>query len=183
MLHSCDTLDGLRLDSGSGWERSGLEIVADPGFPVEGAGALRIYGTSPADREGNSYLSVRVSIPATDFRGQALVFDAATSTPAESEALYVRGYDAEGGCVLSWTSWNGQLQAEKQTFALHPRIPSGGIAWEPGVIKSDDHSAVTSLVSTSANLPMPEELTCSWTTSAPRSPRRSRGRERAGAPS
>jgi len=145
-LHGCDALDGARLDLGSNWDISGLEVVTDPGFPVEGAGALRLYGTSPAGHDGNSYLSARVTIPPTDFGGQALVFDAASSTPAESQALYVRGFDAEGTCVMSWTSWNGQLKAEMQSFTLHPRLPGGGIAWEPDFVKSDDLSAVTSFV-------------------------------------
>jgi len=145
-LHSCDTVEALSLDLGKNWDRSGIEVVTEPGFEVEGAGALRLYGTSPAGHEGNSYLSTRVAIPATDFRGQALVFDAATSTPAESQALYVRGFDAESNCVLSWTSWSGQLRAEAQTWTLHPGLPSGGLAWESEYVKSDDRSAVTELV-------------------------------------
>jgi len=145
-LHACDALEDAGLDLGKGWERSGLEVVTDPGFPVEGAAALRLYGTSPAGHDGNSYLSARVTMPPTDFDGQALVFDAASSTPAESQALYARGFDAEGTCVMSWTSWNGQLRAEMQTFTLHPRLPSGGLAWETDKIESDNRTAVTSLV-------------------------------------
>jgi outer membrane protein assembly factor BamB len=138
-LHSCDALEGLSLDLGKNWERSGIEIVAD-------AGAVRLYGTSPAGHEGNSYLSARVAIPSTDFDGQALVFDASTSTPAEAQALYVRGFDAEGNCVMSWTSWSGQLRASKKTYTLHTGLPSGGLAWESEKVESDDRSAVTSLV-------------------------------------
>ncbi len=144
-LNSLDALEGIRLDHGDGWEDSGLEIVSDPGFAVEGDGALRIHGTSPADRDGNSYLSARIDIPLTDFDGRALVFDAASSTPDESQALYVRAFDAAGDCVLSWTSWNGQLRAEKQTWTLHPGLTDGGLAWETDYVESDDHSAVTEL--------------------------------------
>jgi hypothetical protein len=137
LLHECDTLDGVAIDSGSGWEHSGVEVVD---------GAFRVYGTSPAGHDGNSYLSVVVPIPPTDFRGKALVFDASTSTPAESQGLYVRAVNAAGDRVMSWASWNGQLRADTQTFSLHPRLPSGGLSWEADGLQSDDLSAVTRLV-------------------------------------
>ncbi|MBD3293414.1 MAG: hypothetical protein GF393_10855, partial [Armatimonadia bacterium] len=146
MLHSCDELDDLKIADGENWERSGLEIVADPGFEVEGDAAVRLFGTSPANRDGNSYLSVLATIEPTDLSGRALVFDAASTTPEESEALYVRAYDAEGTCVLSWTSWDGQLSDQKRTFTLHPGLPGDGLSWEPASVRTDDRSAVTSLV-------------------------------------
>ncbi|MFO8081099.1 MAG: PQQ-binding-like beta-propeller repeat protein [Armatimonadota bacterium] len=145
-LNACDSLEDFRIDLGKDWEHSDLEVVTDPGFAVEGDGAVRIHGTSPADRDGNSYLSVRVAIPTTDFDAKALSFDAATSTPDESEALYVRGFDADGNAVLSWTSWNGQLEAGKKTWTLHPGLSDQGLAWESSYIESDDRSAVASLV-------------------------------------
>ncbi|MGI5817597.1 MAG: FG-GAP-like repeat-containing protein [Armatimonadota bacterium] len=146
LLNPCDTPDAFSVDSGSNWQHSGVEIVTDPALVTEGDGALRLYGTSPEDRQGNSYLSVRVAIEPTDFSGMALTFDAATTTPSESRALYVRGFDGAGICVLSWSSWSGQLASEMQTWTLHPGLPGDGLEWEPDSVKSDDRSAVTELV-------------------------------------
>jgi len=132
-LHSCDDLQGLAMGNSAQLPDTKLETVN---------GSLRASSVSPADAPGNTYLSVVLTTPPADTTGMALVFEAWTSTPEKSLALYARGYDAAGTCVLSWLSWAGLLGAERKTFTLVPGMLNDGMAWEPGMVKSPDRTAV-----------------------------------------
>jgi len=146
LLNSCESTQGMSIDLGEDWADASLEAVDDPDHVTEGAAAIHLSGTTPEDAEGNSYLCVGMQIPATDFTDNTtLKFDAATSTPDVSEALYVRGYNAEDECVLSWTSWSGQLGPEMTTFELYPGMSYRGISWETSRLEGDEPVGVTYL--------------------------------------
>jgi hypothetical protein len=112
---------------------------------TQGVAALGIVSRSPESATGNSYASVFLTIEPTDFTDRALVFDAASSTPDLSEALYVRGYDDNNDIVMSWQSWDGRLATTAQQFALTPGADSSGLVWEPNRIEDDDRSEVVRL--------------------------------------
>lgn len=142
VLNTCDDLAGWTVAQGKGYPETKLEIATDPKLVTEGQGSLHVATVSPKDATGNTYLSVILTTPPTDIRKQALVFDAWTTDPSRTRALYVRGYDAQGNTVLSWMSWAGPLKAEVTPYELHPGYSLGPLQWEPAVLKSDDRSAV-----------------------------------------
>lgn len=142
VLHTCDDLQSIAANNSANLPDTKLETATAPADVVEGTGSLHASSVSPADATGNTYLSVVFSTPPADTTGRALVFEAWSSTPEKSLAFYVRGYDAEGTCVLSWLSWAGLLKAEPQTFTLVPGMLNDGMAWEPAMVKSADRSAV-----------------------------------------
>ncbi|NLO06085.1 MAG: hypothetical protein GX131_09700, partial [candidate division WS1 bacterium] len=137
LLHACDALEGASISTGGNWPDTQLVVSDDPSFITEGSGSLRLSGTSPADATGNSYLSIDLVIPPSDFTGKVLRFDAGTSTPDQSEALYVRGYNSAGECALSWFSWSGLLSDQMQTFELYPAMARKGLTWEPEMVKTE----------------------------------------------
>ncbi|NPV47048.1 MAG: PQQ-like beta-propeller repeat protein [Armatimonadetes bacterium] len=141
-LHACDDLQGITPQVSANLPETKLEIVNDPAQVVEGTGCLHAASVSPAGAEGNTYLSVVFTTPPTDTTGKALVLEAWSSTPDKSLAFYVRGYDAQGTCVLSWLSWAGLLSAKPRTFTLVPGMLNDGMAWEPGMVRSADRTAV-----------------------------------------
>ena len=141
-LSTCDALTGWAVGNAAKAPETKLEISADARFIAEGKGALYASTVSPKDATGNSYLSVILTTPPVDMTGQALLFEAATTDPKVTQALYVRGYDAKGNTVLSWLSWAGPLKGDKTTFELAPGVSLGPLQWEPGVIKSDDRRAI-----------------------------------------
>lgn len=141
-LHGCNDLSGVSVAQSSSLPATKLEVVADRKYVSEGSGCWHLSSVSPADAKGNTYLSMIVTAPAVDMRGKSLQFEAATSTPDETKALHVRGYNAAGQPVLSWLNWGGPLQARVQTFELTPGLSDGQMAWEPGYVKSGDRSAI-----------------------------------------
>lgn len=145
LLHPCERLGGVSVDTGRRSSDTLLVIGRAAEWVTEGAGSIRISTTSPEDATGNSYVSFDMSIEPTDFTDCALLFDAATSTPEQSKALYVRGYDEYGSCVLSFKDWSGPLATQMKTFAVYPGRSSQGLTWEPHEIDSDDRSAVVKL--------------------------------------
>lgn len=144
MLHLCETLEGVRVGMGNQAEASKLFLSYAAEHVTEGVAAIGGVSFAP-DTPGNFYLSIYLPIEPTDFSDRALAFDAASSTPELSRALYVRGYNEAGNIVMSWNSWDGRLTTEAQTFTLTPGEDSAGLRWEPGRVASDDRSAVTRL--------------------------------------
>ncbi len=145
LLHSCESLDGVKVGLGSQLEERKLFISYAAEHVTEGVGAIGLFGRSSEGATGNTYISIDVPIEPTDLTGRALVFDASSSTPELSRAFYVRAYDASGLCALSWNSWNGELTSEASEFRLVPGADFGTISWEPGRVEVDDHTAVVRL--------------------------------------
>jgi len=134
------------VDLGDGWPDTVLEVNTDEQFVTEGAGSAHLAGTSPEDATGNSYLCLGMTIPPTDFTGgTTLRLDAASSTPAQSEAFYVRGLNAEHEVVLSWTSWGGLLTDQMQSFELHPGMSYAGLSWEADAVEGREPVGVVKL--------------------------------------
>ncbi|MGD9495654.1 MAG: FG-GAP-like repeat-containing protein [Armatimonadota bacterium] len=145
MLNNCDSLDGVVVTTGAGWPETRLELNTDPLWKSEGEASIHASTVSPADAQGNSYLSIDVPIGDVDVTGQAIIFDAWTSQPQTTRALYVRGYNAAGECVLSYLNWGGPLgDGSKKTIEL-VRGFSLALAWEPTMVQTDDTSSVVTL--------------------------------------
>ena len=144
MLHSCERLEGVSIGMGRQAEDSKLFLSHAAEHVMEGVAAIGGASFAP-DTPGNFYLSIYLPIEATDFTDAALVFDAATSTPEHSKALYVRAYDEYGNTVMSWQSWDGRLGPQAQQFTLTPGEDAAGLVWEPDRIENKDRSAVTRL--------------------------------------
>jgi len=144
LLHSCEFLDGVSIGYSRQAEGTKLFVSFAADHVTEGAGAIGAVSLAP-DAPGNTYLSIYLPIEPIDFTDRALVFDAASSTPDRSRALYVRAYDERGNIVMSWQSWDGRLATEAQQFTLVPGEDSSGLKWEPQRIESEDRSAVVRL--------------------------------------
>jgi outer membrane protein assembly factor BamB len=142
LLHGCGDLTGWAVNLSAKVPETKLEINRDPKFISEGQGSLHVATVSPKDAAGNTYLSVILTTPPVDMKGKALVFEAATTDPKITQALYVRGYDAKGQPALSWMNWAGPLKSEKTTFTLTPGISLGALQWEPGYLQTEDRSAI-----------------------------------------
>ncbi len=145
LLHSCESLEGVTMGTGRQLEEAKLFISYAAEHVTEGAGAIGACARSPEGATGNTYISIDIPIEQTDLTGRALVFDAATSTPDLSRALYVRAYDASGNCVLSWLSWDGELTSEAREYRLAPGEGFGTMKWEPGRVELDDHTQIVKL--------------------------------------
>lgn len=145
LLHSCENLEGVAMGTGRQLEEAKLFVSYAAEHVTEGVGAIGACARSPEGGTGNTYISIDIPVEQTDLTGRALVFDAATSTPDLSRALYVRAYDASGNCVLSWLSWEGELTSEAREYCLVPGKGFGTIKWEPGRVELDDHSQIVKL--------------------------------------
>ncbi|MFP4250097.1 MAG: hypothetical protein ACLFU7_10590, partial [Armatimonadota bacterium] len=143
-LFNCDTLDGVSVTGGGDWPETALELNTDERFVSEGDASIHLSGVSPTDATGNSYLSMAIDIDPIDLEGQALQFDSWTDRPETTRALYLRAYNSDGECVLSFMNWGGPIDEEKTTVTL-TRGFGDVLAWEPGMVESDDLSDVTRL--------------------------------------
>lgn len=70
-----------------------------------------------------------------DLTGKKLVMTASTATPAVTDALYIRGYNAKRQCILSFRSWGHILKNGPKTLTLTPGQNSSGLQWEPDRVK------------------------------------------------
>ena len=144
VIHSCDGLAGVAVVDGAKLPQTQLELNTDPARLSEGGASLHVRSVSPP-RDKAVYLSIDLALDPVDLRDKALVFDAWTTDPGITRALYVRGYDADGRCALSWMSWEGLLRETKTEFSLVPEETAAGVKWEPYKITAPDRSAVSRL--------------------------------------
>ena len=77
-----------------------------------------------------------------DIADKALVFSAWSSTPKECGAVYVRGYNKRGECILSYMNWSTPLDSAPRQFMLELGRDSMNFKWEPDMVK---HSGDTTL--------------------------------------
>ncbi len=144
VLFDCNSLDGVSVATGADWPETALALNTDERFVSEGDASIHLSGVSPEDATGNSYLSVAIDIEPIDLTGKALQFDAWTDLPETTKALYLRAYNANGDCVLSFLNWGGPIGEEKTTVTA---IRGFGdvLGWEQKMVESDDLSQVTQL--------------------------------------
>ncbi|MBT3379074.1 MAG: PQQ-binding-like beta-propeller repeat protein [Lentisphaerae bacterium] len=140
-----EDLTGVRVKAERNCEDARLETNTDPGYVSEGRGSLFLAGRSRTPRTGNTYVSAVIDVPPVDLSNQALLLDAWTSEPKHTGALYVRGYDPDDRCVVSWSSWSSPLRETRTRFELFPALSTGTLAWRPKEIASEDRSNVVRL--------------------------------------
>ncbi|MFO7948087.1 MAG: hypothetical protein R6V19_14880 [Armatimonadota bacterium] len=144
LLHPCDDIEGASLSSGSGLPNAVIDIATDADNVTQGNGSIHISAESTPEDTGNTYLAVDLPIEPTSFEDKKLIFDAWTSDPDISRALYVRGYDADGNCVLSWLNWDSALDTEPTTYELMIGW-SQQLAWEEKMVEVDTATPVVKL--------------------------------------
>jgi len=144
LLFDCDTLDAVTVSGGADWPDTVLELSADEQFVSQGEASIHLSGVSPEDAAGNSYLSIDIDLGGVDMTRKAILFDVWTGRPENTQALYVRAYNAQDECVLSFLNWSGPMGAERTTITL-VRGFGNILAWEPKMVESDDLSSVQRL--------------------------------------
>ena len=97
-------------------------------------GVWRIVGVKTAD--GVEYISFRVPVTG-DVKGRAIGFSARTTTPGTTPAFYLRGYDKQNKCVLSWKNWASVLGETKHVFVLNAGATLENFQWENDMIKAE----------------------------------------------
>lgn len=130
-LHHADSLTGVALSMGQRNPDTRLEVNTDKRFVSEGAGSIHVSSVAPHDAAGTSYIGFRIPIAAMRLaESQALAFEAWSSHPESTKALYARGLNREGKIVAGWTSWANPVSPTARTFVLVPGRESGALAWE-----------------------------------------------------
>ncbi|MFO7946832.1 MAG: hypothetical protein R6V19_08450, partial [Armatimonadota bacterium] len=133
LLHSCEDTTDIRVEGPE--ETTKLRVNVEVPNISEGEGSLHLFSRSPENPDGNTYASMVIPISPVDLRDNALVFDAWTSSPETTGALYVRGIDPNGGWAASWNSWKNPLSREKTTFVLIPERDSK-LQWDEKYVAS-----------------------------------------------
>ena len=113
------------------------------GQALERDGVIAAEATAGADTV--TYFDFRLPMEPVSVEGKQLNFTAWSKTPALTKALYVRGYNAAGECILSYKSWNGLLAATPKAFRLAIGNSSDGLVWEPEMVKETADKKLTQL--------------------------------------
>ncbi len=145
MVWGAESLEGIKGDMGADQPGAVFELNTDKACISEGNASLKLAGVSPTPRTGNSYMAVRVPVEPFDMTDRALALDVWSTEPANTKALYVRGYNAEGKCVMSWNTWSADVSEQKTTVTLIPGMSKGMLAWDAGAVEAEDRTAVTQL--------------------------------------
>jgi len=132
-----ESTEGLTTGWGQSTGNIALSLNQDPAHVSEGQASVRLSGRT-GDGRNNRYLAIEVPVPEVDLTGRMLTFSAWTSLPEATRALYVRAYDKDGQCVVSWLSWSGILGTNlTHSFGLQPGISMNGLGWEPSMVTAE----------------------------------------------
>ena len=128
------------------------EFRAQPGRDLAGSTngqAFERNGVIAAEAAAGTgtvtYFDFQLPIEPVSVEGKQLNFTAWSKTPDLTKALYVRGYNAAGECILSYKSWNGLLAAEPKEFRLAIGQNASGLVWEPEMVKDTADKKLTQL--------------------------------------
>ncbi|PIZ44901.1 MAG: hypothetical protein COY42_13195 [Armatimonadetes bacterium CG_4_10_14_0_8_um_filter_66_14] len=145
LLHNCDSDKGTTLTWGADVDAKSVAVATDKQFVSEGTGSLHLSGTATGKSE-RAYLGVKIPVAKADLRERTLLVDVWTSTPAATNALYVRLYDGAGQKVGSWVNWGDPFSgAARQTLKLHRLVSAGGFAFEAQEVEDRQPSEVTAV--------------------------------------
>ncbi|MGQ9731674.1 MAG: FG-GAP-like repeat-containing protein [Candidatus Zipacnadales bacterium] len=126
-----ESTDGLTTGWGTTSDKIMITLNTEGRYVSEGQASVRLSAVSRAEAEGNHYVSLIVPLPAVDLADRMITFDAWTSLPEATQALYVRAYDADGKVIVSWNNWGAPLSSGRtHHFELQPEVSLGGFAWE-----------------------------------------------------
>lgn len=147
LLTGFESVEGLGLTYDARNPATELSLNTDPRFISEGEASLLLESVSPEGATGNTYLGVMVQLDEpVSFARRAMLFDAWTTEPDNTRALYVRGYDPEGKVALSWQSWSSPVRSdEKHEIELIPALSLPGMAWEQSVAVSERRDEIVRL--------------------------------------
>jgi len=130
LIHGLNSLDGVTMTWGGNVTDKDLRLCTDARYRSEGAGSIHLRGVASAHK-GNQYLAVKITVPPTDMTDRRLRFDAWTTTPQNTNALYVRYYNPKGQMVSSWNNWSSPFRRGiAQTFALRSGASGRGFRYE-----------------------------------------------------
>jgi len=145
-LFSFDSIETASITYSANNPANKLEVNADEQYLSEGAGSVRLSSVSPEGAGGNTYVGFSIRLPEpVDMAKRSIVFDAWTTEAENTRALYVRGYDTENVCALSWNNWSQPVKDEKTTVVLYPGMSYEGFGWERQVAESPNRDEITRL--------------------------------------
>jgi len=144
-LHGLNDLAGISITWGQPVADKELRLSTAGEHRSEGAASLHLSGLG-SDHKGNQYLGTKIAIPKTDLEGKRLRFDAWTSTPETTNAVYVRYYSTKGEVVGSWNNWASPFRREAhQTITLRTGVSRRGFRWESRVVSDAPCTDVTAI--------------------------------------
>ena len=144
-LHGLNDLAGISMTWGQPVADKELRLSTAGKHQSEGAASLHIRGFG-SDHKGNQYLGAKIVIPKTDLEAKRLRFDAWTSTPETTNAVYVRYYNTKGTVVGSWNNWSSPFRkGSAQTFALRTGVSRKRFRWEPSSVSGDPCTDVVAI--------------------------------------
>ena len=145
LLCGLNDLEGVTQTWGETLTEKEMRLSAEPERMSEGAASLLIRGLA-SDHKGNQYFGARIQIPATDLEAKRLRFDAWTSTPQSTNAIYVRYYNPRREIVGSWSNWSSPFrQTSSQTFSLRTGASRKGFQYETGVVSGSPCTDVVAI--------------------------------------
>ena len=96
-----------------------------------------VYRAAGIKRNGSvEYIAFRVPVTG-DFKARGIGFSAKSLAPGQTPAFYLRGYDKQNKCILSWKNWSSVLPQNAKEFVLNPGEGADGFIWEPDMIKGE----------------------------------------------
>ncbi len=137
LLHSLETTEGLSPTWGQNCGEKRIEVNNDPKFVTEGKGSVRLVARSDKEKR-NHYAGIMIPLKDADADARAIRFDCWTTTPAATQAVYLRLYTKDRQMAASWTNWRTPFQTTPSLqIRLVQGVSRGGFNWEKEKVQTE----------------------------------------------
>ncbi|NLX95888.1 MAG: hypothetical protein GXY83_06910 [Rhodopirellula sp.] len=138
LIHGFESAEGVANTWGSTCTDRRLDLNHRDAFVSEGKGSVRLTGRSGPKTQSH-YNALKVLLDGVDLDSRTVLFDCWTTTPEETQAVYLRLYTGDGKTAASWSNWGSPFARSRHiTVQLNQGMSRGGCTWEEKNIDAEN---------------------------------------------
>ncbi len=142
LIHGCESADGVANTWGGNCSDRRLDLNHSESFLSEGEASIYLTGRS-GPKSQSHYNGVKIPLSGIDLDARTVLLDCWTTTPENTQAVYLRLYTKDGKIAASWSNWSSPFAQSRQiTIRLDQGMGRGGFSWEKDRIEAEGAKSI-----------------------------------------
>ena len=138
LLHGLESTQGMENTWGGNCTGRRMEANHQEAFVSESKASVRLSGRSGPESRSH-YNALKIPLDGLDLEARTILFDCWTTTPENTQAIYLRLYTKDGKTAASWSNWGSPFARSRHiTVRLDQGMSRGGFSWEEKNIDADN---------------------------------------------
>ncbi|NUQ61099.1 MAG: hypothetical protein HUU20_01335, partial [Pirellulales bacterium] len=142
LIHGLESVQGITNTWGGDCTDRRMESSNRENFVSEGKASVRLTGRS-SPKSQSHYNALKIPLDGVDLDCRTVMFDCWTTTPEDTQAVYLRLYTKDGKTAGSWSNWGSPfIQSPRITVRLDYGMGRGGFSWEEKNIDAENARSI-----------------------------------------